>query len=398
MGAELQMTFPTAGASPKHYSLQSSANTALRAATRFWFVVTVICQLAFASSVAIFYGVTAARGNLHAWNKTLTHGYINGDPIGNVALAVHLISAVSIILGGAIQLVPQVGERAPSFHRWNGRLYMVTAFTISIAGLYLMWVRGTVGGLAPHVGQSLNALLIMLCAVMALRYAVARDFKTHRQWALRLYLMVSASLFIRAGLLLAALGINQDTFFAVMSFAQYLVPLAVLEVYLWVEDRPGTMRRFAMAAVLFVLTVALGAGVVAISASMWLPNIKRAFDNRKSIADTLSATIATSGIDGAAQQYGQIKAAAPTTYNFDEDELNTLGYELIRNKQWKEAIRIFQLNVEAYPQSSNTYDSLGEAYMDDGDQSLAIANYRKSLQLNPKNGNAVQMLKKLDAR
>jgi tetratricopeptide (TPR) repeat protein len=49
------------------------------------------------------------------------------------------------------------------------------------------------------------------------------------------------------------------------------------------------------------------------------------------------------------------------------------------------------------PQSSNVYDSLGEAYMDDGDRLLAIANYQKSLQINPKNGNAVAMLKKLNA-
>jgi Flp pilus assembly protein TadD len=74
-----------------------------------------------------------------------------------------------------------------------------------------------------------------------------------------------------------------------------------------------------------------------------------------------------------------------------------LGYQLIRTKQFKEAIRIFQLNVEAYQQSGNVYDSLGEAYMDDGDKPQAIANYHKSLQLNPKNSNAVKMLQKLNA-
>ncbi len=92
-----------------------------------------------------------------------------------------------------------------------------------------------------------------------------------------------------------------------------------------------------------------------------------------------------------------MKTAAPATYNFDENELNRLGYELINAKKLKEAIRIFQLNVEAYPQSSNVYDSLGEGYMDDGDKAQAIANYRKSLELNPKNGNAVKMLQKLNS-
>jgi tetratricopeptide (TPR) repeat protein len=97
------------------------------------------------------------------------------------------------------------------------------------------------------------------------------------------------------------------------------------------------------------------------------------------------------------RQYHDLKAAEASTYNFDEDELNNLGYELIRAKKFKEGIRVLQLNVEAYPQSSNVYDSLGEAYMDDGNKPLAIANYQKSLDLNPKNRGAVVMLQKLKA-
>ena len=61
----------------------------------------------------------------------------------------------------------------------------------------------------------------------------------------------------------------------------------------------------------------------------------------------------------------------------------------------KEAIEIFKLNVEAYPKASNTYDSLAEAYMANGDKELAIQNYKKSLELNPKNENAIEALKKL---
>ncbi|MGB8889473.1 MAG: DUF2306 domain-containing protein [Candidatus Korobacteraceae bacterium] len=322
-----------------------------------------------------------------------------GDGVGNSAVAIHLVSAVIIILSGAVQIVPQVRNRFPVFHRWNGRIYMVTAFSISLAGLYMMWVRGTIGGLAPHLAQSLDAVLIMLCAILALRYALARDFKTHRRWALRLYLVVSASLFIRAGFFFAAFAPNPDKFFTFISFAQYLVPLAVLELYLRTQDRGRAPARFAMAGGLFVLTVALAAGIVAVAVGGWLPNIKRAFDHRKSIAETLSATIASSGIGQAAQQYHDLKAAAGAAiYNFDEDELNTLGYQLIRTKKFEEAIRVFELNVEAYPQSANVYDSLAEAYMDDGNQALAIADYKKSLQLNPKNSNAVRMLGKLNAR
>jgi tetratricopeptide (TPR) repeat protein len=284
---------------------------------------------------------------------------------------------------------------------------VVTAYSISIAGLYMMWVRGSVGDLSQHVGTTLMAVLIMLCATMALRYALARDFKTHRRWALRLYVVVSASLFIRAGLFLSLLlnrgpfGFDPITFtgpfLTFLSFAQYLVPLAILELYLRTQDRPTALRRIAMAVVLFVLTLAMGGGIFAVTASVWVPSIKRAYDTRKSIAEALSATIASSGIDQAVKQYHDLKAASPAVYNFDEDELNALGYQFIRVNKSKEAIRIFQLNIEAYPQSSNVYDSLAEAYMDDGNKSQAIANYEKSLQLNPKNSNAVHMLQKLNA-
>ena len=92
-----------------------------------------------------------------------------------------------------------------------------------------------------------------------------------------------------------------------------------------------------------------------------------------------------------------MKATNPAAYNFEEVELNNLGYQLIKAGQLQQAIRIFQLNVEAYPNSANAYDSLGEAYMDAGEKPLAIANYQKSLQLNPKNHGATLMLQKLNA-
>jgi Flp pilus assembly protein TadD len=63
----------------------------------------------------------------------------------------------------------------------------------------------------------------------------------------------------------------------------------------------------------------------------------------------------------------------------------------------QEAIALFKLNAEMYPNSFNTYDSLAEAYMERGDREAAIQNYRKSLALNRNNTNAVSMLKKLGA-
>jgi len=327
--------------------------------------------------------------------------------VGNTAVVMHVASAVIIMLAGAVQLVPQIRNRFPVFHRWNGRIYMLTALTLSVAGLHMTWFRGSVGDLSVHLGSTLNAVLIWLCGGMALRYALAHDFKTHRRWALRFFLVVSASWFFRIGFFLSFLifkgpvGFDPTTFrgpfLTFMTFAQYLIPLAVLEIYLRAQDRPGTLRRMATAGMLFVLTLVMGAGLFAVAMAQWVPQVKAAYDPRKSIAETLSATIASGGIDAATKQYHDLKTAEPAIYNFDESELNNLGYGLIRAKKFKKAIRVLQLNVEAYPQSSNVYDSLGEAYMDDGNKPLAIANYQKSLVLNPKNRGAVVWLQKLNA-
>jgi tetratricopeptide (TPR) repeat protein len=183
-----------------------------------------------------------------------------------------------------------------------------------------------------------------------------------------------------------------------MVFAQYVVPLAFLEMYLRAQDRPGALRRVAAAGMLFVLTLAMAVGLFAVTMAIWVPDVKAGFDPRRPISETLSATIASGGMDVAVKQYHELKAAQPATYNFDEVELNTLGYKLLHANQFKEAIRIFQLNIEAYPQSSNAYDSLGEAYMDAGDKALAIANYQKSVQLNPGNSSAVKIVQKLKAQ
>jgi hypothetical protein len=384
--------------------MTSVADTALKSAARFWFVVTVLGQLIFAFTVASFYVLTALRGDYHKWN--FTNGYVPGFSLGNTAVVLHVASAVIVMLAGAAQLVPQIRNRFPAFHRWNGRIYMLTALTLSVAGLYMTWFRGSVGDLSVHLGSTLNAVLIWLCGGMALRYALARDFKTHRRWALRFFLVVSASWFFRIGFFLSFLifkgpfGFDPVTFrgpfLTFMSFSQFLIPLAVLEIYLWAQDRPGALRRMATAGLLVALTLVMAAGLFAVGMTQWIPQVKAAYDARQSIAETLSATIASGGIDAAAKQYHDLKDAAPATYNFDENELNALGYQLIRTHKFNEAIRVLQLNVEAYPQSSNVYDSLAEAYMDYGNKPQAIANYQKSLQLNPKNSGAVGMLRKLN--
>ena len=289
------------------------ADKVLRAAAGFWLAVTVAGQFIFAFSVASFYALTALRGDYFPWHKFISRGHVAGDTVGNSAVAAHVASAAIIMFAGSLQLIPQIRNRFPVFHRWNGRIYMSFAVLASAAGLYLTWIRGTVGDIYQHIGSSLGAVLIFLFATLALRYAMARDFIAHRRWALRLFLVVSGAFFIRLVLFLSGVifkgpvGFNPQTFtgpfLTFLTFGQYLVPLAVLEVYFRAQDRPTARNRFAAAGLLFVMTLVMIGGIFAVTLTTWMPQVRAAYDPRKSIAETLSATIASSGIDAAAKQY-----------------------------------------------------------------------------------------------
>lgn len=265
------------------YDLNSVADRILNIATRFWFVIAVAGQWMFAYYVAAFYGGSAMRGDLQAWNKVMPHGHVPGDTMGNFAIAAHLFLAVVIIVGGPLQLISQIRRHAPAFHRWNGRVYMPAVFVTSLAGLYMIWIRNTGGDVVQHLGITLDAILIMVFAVLALRYAMAGQIQTHRRWALRLFMVVNAVWFFRVGLMFwivvnqGPAGFDPKTFtgpfLSFWAFADYLLPLAVLELYFRTRDRAGATGRFAMAAALFVLTIALGIGIVTATMGMWLPRI-----------------------------------------------------------------------------------------------------------------------------
>ena len=121
-----------------------------------------------------------------------------------------------------------------------------------------------------------------------------------------------------------------------------------------------------------------------------------ALASRKPISDVMMKAIQERDVAAAVKQYRDLKASLPSTYDFSENELIGLGYQLLRAQKITDALEVFKLSVEAYPNSYNTYDSLAEAYMNHGDKELAIKNYKKSIELNPANANGLEQLKKLD--
>lgn len=262
-----------------------AADRTLTAAAGLWLATALVGQWAFVTYILASYGWPAAQGNIEAWADRALKGYEPGDTVGNLVFGAHVMMAAVMSFGGALQLVPQIRARARAFHRWNGRVFLATAFAISLGGLYLVWVRHATTTFVGEVGITLNALLILGFGAMAWRAAAGRDFASHRRWAMRTFMVANGVWFMRLGYMAwtilnqgpVGIGENLDGPFDIfLGFAAYLIPLAALEAYLRVRDRAGPTGKAVGAGVLLVLTALTAVGVFGAAAFMWGPRITQA--------------------------------------------------------------------------------------------------------------------------
>jgi hypothetical protein len=121
------------------------------------------------------------------------------------------------------------------------------------------------------------------------------------------------------------------------------------------------------------------------------------YTNEPTILEKVTTMIAANDLAGAHAAVKAFRADPVYKYANVERDINLLGYTLLGSNKFSDAIEIFKINTEAYPDSFNVWDSLGEAYLKHGDRELAAANYQKSLDLNPRNGNARDVLARLHA-
>jgi hypothetical protein len=262
-------------ADPRPNSVRNPAQLADRGlvvAAGFWLLVTLLGQWAFFAYIAAFYGPAMATGQYEAWEALKVLGaeaYVPGDEAGNRLFGAHALAAGIIALGGALQLLPQVRSRWPTFHRWNGRLFLFTVIALSLSGFYLVWVRGPLPEGLGDLSTTLNGILILSFATLAWRTAVARKLVQHRRWAIRLYLVSNGQWFLRIGLfsyfvVSMALGRKPsfgDPFLSSWVWGCYLVPLAVAEAYFQARDRGGALARWAAAVLIGLLALLMAVGI-----------------------------------------------------------------------------------------------------------------------------------------
>jgi hypothetical protein len=245
--------------------------------TVFWMAVAIAGQWAFMVFILVFYWPTSFGGNFSAWkiNSILPKGYVAGDDTGNLLFAIHAVVGGLIAFAGVLQLLPQVRRRSLSFHRWNGRVFMLAIFGGSISGLLLnVWRESSTAAM------TLNAFLILFCGVYAWYTARARRLADHRRWALRTFMVAGGVWFQRLGFFVwfivskGALGISDAAtavFMAVWPFGCYLLPLLVLEIYLRAADGGGIALKYTAAAMVAVSGALMAIGVVAVTGFLWGP-------------------------------------------------------------------------------------------------------------------------------
>lgn len=268
---------------PVQLSHADGSHKALAGAAVAWFAVAASGQAIFLLYILVLYGVSLLTGDFGAWNRMMPRGIVEGDVAGNTATVVHVLIAAVVTASGALQLIPAIRTRFRGFHRWNGRIYLLTVTVASLSGLWLVWNRSQLGGLVQHIAMTINAVLILVAATLVLRHALARRMEAHRRWALRLFMLASGVWFFRVGLMFwiaingGPVGFDPATFrgpaLDIMTFLQYLLPLALLEIYFRAKESKSRTMRLSTAGVLVVMTLAMGAGIGMATITMWLPNL-----------------------------------------------------------------------------------------------------------------------------
>jgi tetratricopeptide (TPR) repeat protein len=131
--------------------------------------------------------------------------------------------------------------------------------------------------------------------------------------------------------------------------------------------------------------------------NMWCHTCHRGRARPMTLEEELGGAYRKGGSAAAVARYRELKEQfyGKNAFDFSEGTLNGFAYFLLEQKDRDAAIAIFRLNAAEYPHSGNVWDSLGEAYLSSGNKLLAEIYYRKSLEVDPTNGNAGAKLREL---
>lgn len=254
----------------------------LKRSVTVWLSSLIIAQLVFVSYLLLGYGLTAMTSGWSTWSAFNNSAYMENDIIGNISYATHVLLAIAMILGGSLQILPSIRNRFTKFHRINGRIVVSLACIISLAGMYLIVFRGTVGNVLLHSLTAFSGLVILISSFMAIKMARNKNFAKHKVWAIRLYLAANGVLFFRLLMfawlsMFGTLGINTKDFTGItvvcLSVASYILPLVIAEWVRHAKKKPRPLIVIPCACLLFGISAAFLLGLFAISVGSWYPSV-----------------------------------------------------------------------------------------------------------------------------
>ena len=272
---------------PMNATMQTATNApvepsrALNRAASIWYLVTAAGMWLFVYYIVGFYYAPTLTGDFGAWNANpmLPNPYLPDNTPWNLMFAAHVLLAAVLTLGGTIQLVPHLRRHALRLHRWNGRVFMISALAMAGGGLGMNILRLIDDGGRWPSAVDINGLLILICVGAAWTSARREHVEAHRKWALRAFIVVSGVWFLRLGVstwIIGSAWVNGeprfvDEFFEIWKWGSFLLPLAVLELYLRTQDNGSRLARVLMAALLVVCAVVTAIGVFAAYRVFWAP-------------------------------------------------------------------------------------------------------------------------------
>ncbi|MCO7222860.1 DUF2306 domain-containing protein [Pleionea sp. CnH1-48] len=259
------------------------AKKALTISAQSWLAIALVGQWAFALYIFMIYAVTLANG-LDVNDFSPAPKLKSSEGFDRFLFFSHVIPAIYLSLFGLFQLVPQIRNRFKSFHRWNGRIFLILGFIGATTGLYLQWTGDRWQSVTASLGITLNGLLILVAVFFTWHYAIKKQINLHKRWAVHAFILVNGVWSFRLYLMgwyMVNQGPNGNTrnidgpMDLFLSYACYLLPMAIAEVYFWANRQRSSGKVWGGTSVMTIGILITLIGVSAAVIMMWTPRISK---------------------------------------------------------------------------------------------------------------------------
>ena len=259
----------------------AKANWILNFSIKSWAGIALAGQWAFAIYVFSIYVLTLMF-NMDITIFSPASGTHKTEGVDTGVFFLHIIPAIFLALFGLFQLVPTIRKRYPRFHRWNGRIFFVFSLSGALTGLYLTWAAGLRFSDLGSMGVTLNGILIPIAIGLAWYHAVNRNIAAHMRWAVHSFLLVNGVWTFRLylmGWFMVNQGPNGNSraidgpMDITLSFASYLLPMAIAELVFWAKRQKQSQKVFFSAIGMSIGALITLVGVVAVVMMMWWPRV-----------------------------------------------------------------------------------------------------------------------------